>query len=516
MRRQRDGAGGGGESKTGAVKQGKRQRRQSLLLRSIDGKSEQPYKVTRRKSMAQFDPADGMDQVSNKSILLVDDVPHEQAMENHQLLLNSLSSIGVSMPSYIMPRHLADGDPHETLEVIYRLLQKHAQRTCSLSKTRELLALCEDARNKDEVGMLRSLTGGEVLLKWMSKHAGATIGNFGADLSGGDTLLRVLGAAGGSSGAGASTVDTIIATVQERDMVAAQWLAPIHLEGPSAAAEEDDMSRVRELLCSEMFSFNHGLILEEVEQAEFTDEEMYGSDDMDKEEKTYCTWITSLVQNIEGTKPISHLIEDLRNGELLLKIVALISQDSPLAGEKVKGKTGIVEWKKISLATTSRYKMGENINYLLTLCKQMGLNMVNIGSADLLERNSKILKSLLYRLMRWHSLSIVTRAIGHGAKNVGDVDESEVIEWVNQKIENSEEGSSEMVSFKDKENRNSVLFMDLLEAMKVGVDCFGGCGGWFLSLVRKYICACFEFLSFCFCCGSLFSPAFFPPLFFFV
>ena len=49
----------------------------------------------------------------------------------------------------------------------------------------------------------------------------------------------------------------------------------------------------------------------------------------------------------------------------------------------------------------------------------------------------------------------------------------EVIEWVNQKIENSEEGSSEMVSFKDKENRNSVLFMDLLEAMKVGVDCFG-------------------------------------------
>ena len=37
-----------------------------------------------------------------------------------------------------------------------------------------------------------------------------------------------------------------------------------------------------------------------------------------------------------------------------------------------------------------------------------------------------------------------------------------------KKISKSEEGSSEMVSFKDKENGNSVLFMDLLEAMKVG------------------------------------------------
>ena len=256
------------------------------------------------------------------------------------------------------------------------------------------------------------------------------------------------------------------------------------------------MGRVRELLCSELFSYNHGLVLEKVEQAEFMDEERYGSTDMDKEEKTYCTWITSLLQSIEGTKPISHLIEDLRNGELLIKIVALITQDSPLAGEKVKGKSGIVEWKRISLDTTSRYKMGGNVNYLLALCEQMGLNMINIGSADLLERNPKIVKSLLYRLMRWHSLSIVTRAVGQGAKNVSDVDESQVIDWVNQKIENSEEGSSEMVSFKDKENRNSVLFMDLLEAMKVSVrrSLFGSLARW-----RDCFCVCLL------CQGLLFS-----------
>ena len=44
------------------------------------------------------------------------------------------------------------------------------------------------------------------------------------------------------------------------------------------------MGRVRELLCSELFSYNHALVLEKVEQAEFMDEERYGSTDMDKEE----------------------------------------------------------------------------------------------------------------------------------------------------------------------------------------------------------------------------------------
>ena len=152
----------GGESKGNSL-EGTYGRRRSLLLRSIDGKSAQPYKVSRRKSMAQFDPSASHDHASNKTILLVDDVSLEQAKENHQLLLNSLSSIGVSVPSYVTPEHLAGADPHETLEVIFRILQKHAQRTCSLSKTRELLVLCDDAGNKDDVGLLRSLTGGEVL-----------------------------------------------------------------------------------------------------------------------------------------------------------------------------------------------------------------------------------------------------------------------------------------------------------------------------------------------------------------
>ena len=42
-----------------------------------------------------------------------------------------------------------------------------------------------------------------------------------------------------------------------------------------------------------------------------------------------------------------------------------------------------------------------------------------------------------------------------------------MVQWVNEKISKSDEGSSVMKSFRDPENRNSVLFMDLLEAMRV-------------------------------------------------
>ena len=56
---------------------------------------------------------------------------------------------------------------------------------------------------------------------------------------------------------------------------------------------------MQELLCSELFCFNHGLVLEEVEQAEFIDEDDFASGNMDQEERTYCTWITSLLPSIE-------------------------------------------------------------------------------------------------------------------------------------------------------------------------------------------------------------------------
>ena len=111
----------------------------------------------------------------------------------------------------------------------------------------------------------------------------------------------------------------------------------------------------------------------------------------------------------------------------------------------------------------------ENVNYLLELCKTIGLNLTNIGSLDIIDRNPKILNALLYRLLRFHSLSIVAEATGVDARSLKDVDEKVVVNWVNEKLASSEEGGSIMKSFRDPENKNSVLFMELLEAMRPGI-----------------------------------------------
>ena len=74
----------------------------------------------------------------------------------------------------------------------------------------------------------------------------------------------------------------------------------------------------------------------------------------------------------------------------------------------------------------------------------IGLNLTNIGPLDILDRNPKILNALLYRLLRFHSLQIVTRATGARGGSLKDIDEKVVVQWVNDKIASSEEGSSVM------------------------------------------------------------------------
>ena len=228
-----------------------------------------------------------------------------------------------------------------------------------------------------------------------------------------------------------------------------------------------------------MFSHKSTLLLPEVEKAEMVEEDP----SLSREARTYKTWITSLLVNIEGSKNIRDLMEDLRDGELLIKLIALITmtandsssnhnssnnENSETKESSSNNQQIKIDWKRVNSNTSSRYKQVENVNYLLELCKELNLNLTNIGALDIIDRNPKILHALLYRLLRYHSLQIVTSALGNtNNKTLQDVDEKVVVQWVNEKISKSDEGSSVMKSFRDPENRNSVLFMDLLEAMRV-------------------------------------------------
>ena len=112
----------------------------------------------------------------------------------------------------------------------------------------------------------------------------------------------------------------------------------------------------------------------------------------------------------------------------------------------------------------SRYHKLENVNYVVELCQEkLNLQLTNVGGLDILDGNVKILYAVLYKLMRYHSMSIIRKVSGDKG-----VDEESVVAWTNKRIAEND-GSSAITSFRDQSLKTSIFFMDLLEAMKPGV-----------------------------------------------
>ena len=418
----------------------------------------------------------------------------DKAVENFELCMNCFNLLGIPVSTkQVNPTHLAMGDPHCVNELCYLLLRHHSQSTLDPNKNKHVFALCEDYEDRDEIGRVRMMTGTQILNLWVEK------------MTKGGKRMKFAATGGASDAKGEEELS-------ENDDDPSKWL--IDSEATRLIVEEVAKSqygeeygetlentlasqgvcnwfyeashlsegRIMEIVVSLMFANKSTLVLPEVEQAEMVEDDP----SLDREMRTYKTWITSLLHDIEGSKNIRDLVEDLRDGELLIKIIALITGASAVqkgkvgkmattssGGEEKKSSSSSssssvnIDWKRVNKNTSSRFKRVENINYLLELCQQIGLNLTNIGALDILDRNPKILNALLYRLLRFHSLLIVTKATGGEAGALKDVDEKVVVKWVNEKIASSEEGSSVMRSFRDPENKNSVLFMELLEAMRV-------------------------------------------------
>ena len=485
----------------------------------------------------------------------------EKATENHQLCMNSLNTLGIQCDMDVLnPAHMALGDPYCLNELCYLLLRHSAQSMLDVTRNKHVFALCEDPTDKNQTGKMRTMTGTDILHLWV-EHMAPGLGGCGfiAETNKGQQGQK--GEGKGGSGVGEEKegeeeeeedVNSLYTVDGARNLTTATAVAKRMFGGTAVEAVDGEKGageskahggvfntslettlneqnvcnwfyeanhltcgRVMEIVVSLMFKHKSTLRLAEVEQAEMVEEDP----SLSRESRTYKTWITSLLVNIEGSKNIRDLVEDLRDGELLIKMVALITAKEPSV---------TVDWKRVNSNTSSRFKQVENVNYLLELCSKLNLNLTNIGSLDIIDRNPKILHALLYRLLRFHSLQIVTQALGgqESGKSLQDVDEKAVVQWVNDKIASSDEGSSKMKSFRDPENKNSVMFMDLLEAMRVRIFCcvgllgllgvVVGSGGkwrevWSICVVGLcgrglmfYWVFCFGFLLLCSCCLSHF------------
>ena len=316
----------------------------------------------------------------------------------------------------------------------------------------------EDVDDDENLQNLKSLSKDQLLMKWINYHAKINgieqrAGNYGEDLKDGMLLLNLLRCTGDKIvEEGDTVIDSIVTTIRRRNC--GKWLKPRYIE--------NGKHRLLQLLCAVLFTADHGLKSNEKTKAAVEKAAMVEEDDptQTKEYRTYKMWMNSIIPYIEGASNVVDIMEDLRDGILLTQILAVIS------GDQLS-----INWKKnLNLKPKNRYHKVENVNFAVKLCQELGFNLHNIAGLDILDcKDPKLLYAILWKCLRYHSLTIVSKALQiEQTTSHKDIDESQIIEWANEKCE--ENGcTGELESFKDSDLATSVFFMDLIEAIEPGI-----------------------------------------------
>jgi len=187
---------------------------------------------------------------------------------------------------------------------------------------------------------------------------------------------------------------------------------------------------------------------------ELTEEEKAGLDAAlfnaqgTREERAFQLWINSL-----GVDPFVHsLFSDLQNGLVLLSVIDKI-------------EPGRVDWKRVNKALPMmRVKAVENTNYVVDLGKDMKFSLVGIGGVDITDGKESLTLAVVWQLMRHHVLTVL-KEVGGGAP----VSEQAMVKWANDAVSASGKVST-MKSFKDASLKDSVFFLELLDAIRPVVD----------------------------------------------
>jgi plastin-1 len=187
---------------------------------------------------------------------------------------------------------------------------------------------------------------------------------------------------------------------------------------------------------------------------ELTEEEKAGLDAAlfnaqgTREERAFQLWINSL-----GVDPfVNNLYDDLQNGLVLLSVIDKI-------------ETGRVDWKRVNKnVPMMRVKAVENTNYVVDLGKDMKFSLVGIGGVDITDGKESLTLAVVWQLMRHHVLTVL-KEVGGGAP----VSEQAMIKWANEAVSASGKAST-MKSFKDQNLKDSVFFLELLDAIRPVVD----------------------------------------------
>ena len=330
------------------------------------------------------------------------------------------------------------------LGVIWQIVKIQLLADISLEHCPFLIRLLEEG---EELSDLLGLGPEQILLRWFNFHlreAGSEriVKNFSGDVKDGvaySTLLHQL-----------APSECAECTEPDAESRAVHVIQNAKAIGVPTFIQSRDIVRGNAKLnlafVAQIFNTRPGLTATEEEIADMA--EMWDDDVGDnREERVFRMWLNSL--GIDGVY-VNNLFSDLSDGIVLLK-----------AEDKVE--PGIVFWKKVNLKTPLKikFKKAENCNYAVVVGKQMKFSLVNVGGVDIMDGNKKLILSIIWQLMRYHTIKILTSLSGSGTP----IQDAEIVAWANSRVE-AGGMDTRMTSFRDPSLASGVFLLDLLTAMK--------------------------------------------------
>lgn len=370
-------------------------------------------------------------------------------LENQNMNISAAKAIGVQVTN-ISAEDLMEAPDHPTLVLglLWQMVRMQLMGNINLLERPELIQLVEDG---EEMGELLAMDPETILKRWVNHHMErkkypGRINNFGPDLKDGKVYTVLLSAIGKEHGC------TLEPLEWEDDRKRANKVLSNALKlGTKPFLTAADIIKGNDkfnlAFVAQLFNTNPGLDpVDGVSQrllAELMDEDNTGDS---REAKAFKMWMNSL--GIEDFH-VHYLSEDCHDGCALLKVINKINPD-------------IVNWKKAELKASNKFNKLQNANYAVDLGKEMKFSMVNVGGADIVEKNKKLILGFAWQLMRFHLLKMLS-VLGNG-KPLSDKD---VLEWCNNKIAESElEEKPKIKSFKDGSISSGLYFIHLLAAIE--------------------------------------------------
>jgi len=371
-----------------------------------------------------------------------------QMGENNTLAINSAKAIGCKVVN-IHVEDLVEGREHLVLGLIWQIVKIQLTSQINLLQHPELVRLLEPG---EELSELLKLPPDQLLLRWLNFHlkqAGdeRRVKNFGSDLQDSHVYTVVLNQI--------SPTQCDLLALKEDDPMKRAAMA---IENAKRLGVESFIlptnivqgnARLNLAFCAQIFNTNPGLTITEEELVDMAG--MLNDDVGDsREERAFRLWINSL--GVEDLY-IHSLFEDLRDGVVLLQVMDHV-------------EPGSVSWPKVNRPPRNKFKRVENANYVVVIGKSQTFkfSLVGIGGVDVVAGNKKLILSIVWQLVRHHSLKVLQSLSDDGSQAT----DRDIIDWANARVERTGK-PSRMESFRDSSLGSCTFFFHLLNALAPGI-----------------------------------------------